>query len=97
MNTTADVISVLIDGITDIDKMIRFASDAVNAGKEIEHEWFNRHIVERYRIAVEDYEWILRNTSIRKDIDADDAIAISMDKFIRLKLDEFERRIEKIK
>lgn len=97
MNTTADVIAVLMDGINDIEKMIRFASDAAKSGKEVEHEWFNRHIKDRYNRAVEDYEWIARNTSLKEDIEKDDAIAISMDNFIRLKLDEFGRRIVKFK
>lgn len=74
MNITGEMLSVLVDGLKDIDNMMKYTDDSKRAGDQVAEEWFKRHIAARYKIALDDYDWIRYNIKFKEKIESGDAV-----------------------
>lgn len=96
MQSSCDMINVIMDGLRDAGMMIGYAENAMRENKTDRADWFKMRVKKRMDQLKTDWTEVCNTLNVNRQADAGDEIADAMRCMIRHRMDELNKAYEDI-
>lgn len=91
MSSVSDMLSVLMDGITDTGMMLDYAENAEHPGRE---DWFMDHARKRYQMTLDDYNYVTDSIGLKERVADEDEVAVALCNHLKKQMLNLKNRLK---